>query len=169
MKIVNSDLNDIDAIFSLYRIATEYQKTKFSGNIWPEFNRSLVSTEIEENKQWKLLIDNQIACVWATTFSDPQIWEEKDRDPSVYIHRIATNPNFRGQNFVKEIVQWAKNHARTNNKKFIRLDTCGNNTKLINHYKKCGFNFLGISKISDSDGLPSHYDNADVCFFEIHI
>ncbi len=169
MQITNSNIHDIDAIFKLYAIATEYQKNKFSGNIWPQFDRSLVETEIAEQRQFKLVLNNTIACVWAISFSDPQIWEAKDADPSIYIHRIATNPVFRGQQFVTKIVNWAKVYAATEHKKFVRLDTCGNNTRLIAHYKKCGFTFLGISKIQNSNGLPSHYENADVCYFEIKL
>lgn len=169
MKISNSTIKDIDEIFSLYDIATNYQKEKFSGNVWPLFDRSLIETEIKEQRQFKLLINDTIACVWAITFSDPQIWEEKDADPAIYIHRIATNPNFRGQQFVIKIVAWAKAYARSEQKQFIRLDTCGHNEGLINHYQKCGFTFLGISKIKSAEGLPSHYNNADVCYFEIKL
>ena len=169
MNILNSTIDDIDEIFRLYAIATNYQKDKFSGNIWPEFERNLVKTEIQEKRQFKLIINNSIACVWAITFSDPQIWEEKDKDPAIYIHRIATNPDFRGQEFVTKIVSWAKVYAHKHHKLFVRLDTCGNNVSLIAHYQKCGFNFLGISKIKSSEGLPSHYHNADVCYFEIKL
>jgi hypothetical protein len=49
--------------------------------------------------------ENQIACVWAITFNDAEIWEER----AIYIHRIATHSDFRGHNFVKIIVDWAKN------------------------------------------------------------
>jgi len=169
LKIENSNIHDIDEIFKLYKLATAYQKTKFIDNIWPEFEQSLIITEIQESRQFKLIIDTTIACVWAITFSDPLIWEEKDIDPSVYIHRIATNPDYRGQNFVKHIVSWAKSYVKSHNKQFVRLDTCGNNSSLIKHYTNCGFTFLGINKLKNSDGLPSHYHNADVCFFEIRL
>lgn len=169
MNIINSTIKDIDKIFSLYNIATNYQKDKFPGNVWPEFDRRLIETEIREQRQFKLLINDRIACVWAISYSDPQIWEEKDADPSIYIHRIATNPEFRGQQFVVKIVAWAKAYAHSQQKQFIRLDTCGHNTSLIAYYQKCGFTFLGISKIKSSTGLPSHYHNADVCYFEIKL
>jgi GNAT superfamily N-acetyltransferase len=169
LNIINSTFEDIDTIFSLYKIATDYQKDRFPDNIWPEFERSLVETEITENRQWKLLIDNEIACVWAITFSDPQIWEERNNDPAIYIHRIATNPKFRGQKFVTEIVEWAREYSISQNKSFIRMDTCGDNKVLINHYVNCGFYFLGINKIASSEGLPSHYHDADVCLFEIKL
>ena len=169
MNITYSTIEDIDEIFRLYGIATNYQKDKFPGNVWPQFDQSLIETEIQEQRQFKLVINDTIACVWAITFNDPQIWEEKDADPAIYIHRIATNPEFRGQQFVTKIVAWAKKYARKQQKQFVRLDTCGNNAGLITHYQKCGFTFLGISKIKSDKGLPSHYHNADVCYFEIKL
>ena len=116
-----------------------------------------------------MVIDEQIACVWAISFTDPQIWEERDKDPSIYIHRIATNPDFRGRQFVSELVEWARGYAKFHQKEFIRLDTCGNNEKLIKHYTNCGFDFLGIVQLKSADELPSHYQDADVCLFQIKI
>lgn len=167
MKIVNSTHEDLEEIFRLYKEATNFQKIKFPGNQWPQFSKELILKELEENRQFKLVIDGKIACIWAVTFSDAEIWEEKNSDPAIYIHRIATNPHYRGQNFVARIVTWAKEYAPQNNKKYIRLDTCGENNKLISHYCNAGFNFLGIKKLKDSTGLPAHYQDADVCYFEI--
>lgn len=169
MKIEISSHKDLEEIFRLYKEATEFQKIKFPGNQWPEFSRELIEKELEENRQFKIVIYGNIACIWAVTFSDAEIWEEKNSDPAIYIHRIATNPLFRGHNFVSHIVGWTKEYARQNNKEFIRLDTCGNNSKLISHYCNAGFNFLGMKRLKDSKGLPAHYENADVCYFEIEL
>ena len=80
MKIYNSQIQDIDNIFELYKIATDYQQQK-SMVAWPNFKKTLIKKEIHENRQWKLIIDQQIACVWATTDSDPQIWGLKNNEP----------------------------------------------------------------------------------------
>lgn len=144
MKIENCATTDISEIFRLYKIASEYQKLKKTVVVWPEFEKQLVETEIAENRQWKLIIDGEIACAWATTFSDEQIWEERNADAAIYIHRIATNPNFRGHNYVAIITEWAKDYAKSIGKNFVRLDTLGNNIKLIEHYTNVGFSFLGI-------------------------
>ena len=167
IKIKNSTVPDIASIFELYAIATSFQKQKFPGNQWPIFSRTLVETEVKENRQWKLLINGELACIWAITFSDPQIWEESNDDSAIYIHRIATTPTYRGQHLVTTMVEWAKAYCAERQIAFIRMDTCGNNKRLISHYEKCGFTFLGISKLKNSEGLPSHYHDADVCFFEI--
>lgn len=165
MTIQNSTIGNIDEIFRLYTIATDFQKSKFFVH-WPKFDRSLIEMEIAENRQWKMMIDGKIACIWATTFSDPQIWGERDRDPAVYIHRIATNPDFRGNNFVAQIVTWVEQYARENVKEYIRMDTIGENRGLIEHYKKCGFDYLGYFKLDSIKGLPAHYGLADACLFE---
>jgi hypothetical protein len=169
MKIENSTIDDISEIYRLYRIASDYQRAKKTVVVWPEFERKLIETEIAENRQWKLLIDGKIACVWATTFSDEQIWEERNSDAAVYIHRIATNPDFRGNNFVAIIVEWAKEYAKSKTKDFVRLDTLGNNVRLINYYKNAGFSFLGMFDLKDTSGLPAHYNNVPACLFEIKL
>jgi ribosomal protein S18 acetylase RimI-like enzyme len=169
MQIVNATPTDIEAIFSLYAQASAYQKAKQHVVVWPQFERQLVATEINEQRQWKLMIDQHIACVWATTFSDVQIWEEKDQDAAVYIHRIATSPNFRGQNFVNTIVAWARTYAQNNHKDYIRLDTLGHNVKLIEHYKNAGFTFLGMFDLKNTSELPAHYQTAPACLFEIEL
>lgn len=168
MQIINSNIGDIDEIFRLYNIATDYQKTRYIVQ-WPEFERSLVETEIKESRQWKIIIDNKTACVFAITYDDPLIWEEKNADSAVYIHRIATSPEFRGRNLVTAIVEWSIKHAKKNNKQYVRLDTIGENIKLIEHYKKSGFNYLGLLKLKNTTGLPAHYDNATVSLFELEV
>ncbi len=169
MTIMNSNLDDIPEIFRLYQLARDFQKIQFPENLWPEFDQDFIATEVIENRQFKIVIDNKIACIWAITYNDADIWEEKENNDAIYIHRIATNPEFRGNNFVQMIADWSKDFARKENKKFLRMDTCGQNDRLINHYKNCGFEFLGMKKLKDSSGLQAHYHNADVCFFEIEL
>lgn len=169
ISIENSTLTDITEIYRLYRLAAGYQRSKKTVVVWPEFARELIETEIKENRQWKMLINDQIACSWVTTFSDEQIWEERNADPAVYIHRIATNPVFRGNNFVFRIVPWAIAYARQQGKNYVRLDTLDNNTRLIQHYQEAGFHFLGMFDLKNTDGLPDHYHNVPACLFEIKV
>lgn len=169
LQITNVLPEDIDLVFTRYAEAAAHQRRIGTVVVWPEFDRSMVAREISENHQWKLLIDGEMACVWATTFSDEQIWEARNVDPSLYIHRIATNPAFRGHNFVETIVSWAKEHARLNHKKFVRLDTLGNNTRLIDHYTGAGFTFLGMFELKDTTGLPAHYSKEPACLFQLAV
>lgn len=169
MTIHHSTSKDIENIFNLYNSASNFQKAMKTVVVWPTFKQELVELEIEENRQFKLIIDNQIACVWAIAFNDDQIWEGSQNDKAIYIHRIATNPVFRGRNFVSIIVDWAKQYAIKNAIDYIRLDTLGNNTKLIDYYQQSGFDFLGLFELKDTQGLPDHYHNQPACLFQIEL
>jgi Acetyltransferase (GNAT) family. len=168
MNILHSSFDDIDSIFKIYDDATEYQK-KQTINIWKGFERSLVQKEIEEKRQYKIMVDGEIACVFVINYDDPLIWKERNADPSIYIHRIATNPLFRGGSFVKQIVEWAKDHAKETGKEFIRMDTFSGNDKLNNYYFTCGFADKGITQIGLEDDLPAHYRGGSINLFEIKL
>lgn len=169
MEIRNCTLADADTILALYDAAMQLQTEK-KMVVWPRFERSFIEKEIAEERQWKLVIDDTIACNWAITFEDKEIWEERDQNNSIYIHRIATHPAFRGNRFVDAIVTWAKAYALSKEKQFIRLDTLGNNTKLIDHYTSAGFTFLGISKLTNTQNLPEHYHREpNCCRFEMKV
>jgi len=165
MHITNSTQEDIPMIFEMYRIATDYMKSK-NQVYWPEFPSELINQEIKEKRQWKIAIEDQIACIWVTALNDELIWEEANDFPSVYLHRIATNPIFRGQNLVKNVVKWADVYCRENQLKYIRMDTVGYNEGLIHHYTKLGFEYLGMKELTNTKGLPDHYLEDDVCLFQ---
>lgn len=168
MEILNSTIADIPAMQDLYDVAREYQKEK-STRHWLTFDPALLKKEIEENRQWKIMEESAIACIYLTAYEDPFIWGKKNKDPSVYIHRIVTNPFFRGNNYVMKIIEWSKWHAGKMNKQFIRMDTWGDNPKLIEYYIKCGFNFLGIITPDATEKLPEHYRCISLSLFEIKV
>lgn len=128
----------------------------------------MVAMAIKEKRQWKIIVDDQIVCIFTITYNDPDIWKEKDKDPAIYLHRIVTHPSHRGKFFVKHIKDWALEFGRKQGKKFIRMDTF-DNPKLIDYYVACGFNFLGLVTLGESSDLPKHYRNATLSLFEIPI
>jgi ribosomal protein S18 acetylase RimI-like enzyme len=167
-QIVNSLAKDIDTIFEFYDMAIEHQKKVFHKH-WEGFSHQLVKQEIEENRQYKILVDDKPACVFAVTFNDPQIWEKRDQDPSIYIHRIVTHPDYRGYGFINIIIGWAKAYAKNNNLQYIRIDTWADNEKLLNYYTGCGFSHVGLIKIAPNSGLPKHYEGISLNLFEIEV
>lgn len=167
MEISNCLPRDLNEILSLYDAARNLQTLK-KMVVWPAFERSFLEKEIGESRQWKIVSRGVIACNWAITFSDREIWGAKDRNDAIYIHRICNNPAFRGQRFIDAIVEWSRTYALQIGKQFIRLDTLGNNTTLIKHYTSAGFEFLGMDKLTDTATLPKHYqDEPNCCRFEM--
>ncbi len=137
MDVHRTSADERDAVLGLYAHASALQRSK--GQVeWPAIDTALVEREIEEGRQWHLRIDGRIACVWVVAYEDPQIWGDMDADPSVFLHRIATAPEFRGRRLVGEVVAWAIDHARDLGRTHLRLDTVGHNEALIRLYTSHG-------------------------------
>ena len=168
MKIINSKTEDIDAVFKIYDAATAHQK-KVAKKSWRGFERSLIEQEIAEKRHFIIKENEAVACTFVLTFNDAIIWKEANLQPSVYLHRIATNPDFRGRNYVKKIVDWAVNYAKENQKLFVRLDTHSGNERINEYYTNCGFTYKGISEIEWTADLPEHYKEGSFSLFEIEI
>jgi ribosomal protein S18 acetylase RimI-like enzyme len=168
MQIQNSTQDDLTTILALYESAIEHQKKVFAKH-WQPFERQMIENEIREKRQWKMVIEQQVVCIFAITYNDLVIWKEKDTDPAMYLHRIVTHPAYRGRFFVKHILVWAREFGRKQGKKFIRMDTFDDNQKLIDYYVACGFNFLGLTTVGVADNLPKHYKNASLSLFEIPV
>jgi hypothetical protein len=99
-------LKDVTVILELYEAAMQLQKQK-KMVVWPKFEKAFIEKEIAEERQWKLMVHGDIACNWAITFNDREIWGRRDADNAIYIHRIATHPAFRGNRYIDAIVRWA--------------------------------------------------------------
>jgi ribosomal protein S18 acetylase RimI-like enzyme len=168
IEVINNNPEDIETVFEFYDMAVAHQKKVFNKH-WQGFSRELVQTEIAENRQYKILINGEVAGIFAVTFNDPEIWEEKDAQPSIYIHRIVTHPNFRGYGIVNLIIDWAKEYAQNNQIEFIRMDTWADNEKLLAYYTSCGFNHVGCIKVKANSGLPKHYEGISLNLFEIAV
>jgi ribosomal protein S18 acetylase RimI-like enzyme len=165
VAIQPSDPADLTGILDLYRHASDLQRKK-GMVVWPEISSSLIKQELAEQRQWKMVIDGQIACVWVVAFDDPLIWGEKNNDPAVYLHRIATAPDFRGQGLVEYVLRATHDMACKMRLDYLRLDTVGDNPGLIEHYTKHGLTYLGAYQLPSTEGLPGHYNDGPVLLFE---
>ena len=165
----NSQISDLPIIFKLFESAIAYQQ-KNGFELWPNFSDELILSEIRENKHWKITEGNDIVCIFSVMYNDPVIWgEEKNLDAAVYLHRIAVNPEHKGKSMMRIIKDWAIEHAKQNNKRFVRMDTWGNNEHLRNYYIQCGFNYIGQQYLKNTEGLPQHYGGSVLSLFEIAV
>ena len=168
MEIITATTSDFDLIFDLYDKAIEFQKTVFDKH-WLGFDADLVRREIDENRLWKIQVGGETACIFSVAYEDPIIWGEGSDDSAIYIHRIVTNPDFRGRGYVKAIAEWARAHAHENALRYIRMDTWGDNLKLRQYYTACGFEYKGVVTPAKSPTLPKHYSGISLGLFEIDI
>jgi ribosomal protein S18 acetylase RimI-like enzyme len=168
MQFAAATIGDLETILKLYDQAIEFQKTVFDKH-WLGFDTDLVNREIREGRLWKILEDDGIACIFSVAYEDPIIWGADSGKSAMYIHRIVTSPAFRGRGYTLKVTEWAKLHAADNELRFIRMDTWGDNQKLIDYYQECGFEFHGRVTPEESDTRPKHYTGISLSLFEIDL
>ncbi len=168
ITIVNSTAEDIPMISSFYEMAIAYQKER-SNRHWQPFERALLEREITEGRQWKLMVNGVVAAVFLSADKDREIWGEKDKDNAIYLHRIVTHEDFHGQNLFAEILKWAKEYTASKQRPYLRMDTWGDNDKLVGYYVKHGFTLLGVVTPTDTGELPAHYDCISLALLEMPV
>lgn len=168
MKIINSTHAEIPAIFELYDAATAYQKI-VNNKSWQGFDKELIEQEIDENRHFVIWENDEVACTFLIAFKNLTLWKDKGLDQAIYLHRIATNPKFRGRSYVQKIVDWAVIYAKENHLSFVRLDTHSGNERLNQHYIQCGFEYKGIISIEWTPDLPAHYQDGPFSLFELEL
>lgn len=165
MEIVKTSPGDLDIMRYMWDEALNFQKE--TGNpVWPEFPEELIAKEIESGLNYKLTSGDKILCYFSVAFSDPVIWGEMERGDALYLHRGVTNPAFRGLGLTRFIFEWARVMAKLIDRKYIRIDTWGSNTSLINYYTRSGFKHIGYKNMGEAPGLPAHYKNLRLAIFE---
>ena len=167
MVFRQSSPDDIPEICELFDAAIAFQKQKF-GKHWHGLKEELLLAEIRDGLHWKIMEGDQIAAFFSIALTDALVWDERDADPAIYLHRIVTNPAFRGRGYVPLITDWAETYGRETGLTFVRLDTDRDNTRLNAYYQECGYRFCGIKTFHDLDNpeIPKHYFGAGLSLYE---
>lgn len=168
MEIINATNDDFELVFDMYGKAIEFQKTVFDKQ-WLGFDADLVNREIAEGRLWKIVDDGRVACIFSIAYEDPIIWGTGSHISAMYIHRIVTNPDFRGRGYVRTIVEWAREFASEKSLRYIRMDTWADNLKLKEYYIGHGFEWKGTVSPEDSPSLPAHYRGIQLGLFEMDL
>src|SRR5437764_12933440 len=105
-SIVYTEIKDLDFIYNLFDEAISYQKSK-GYPAWAGYDKDVLKKDIADKLQYKVLIENDIACVFSICYSDEIIWREMERGDALYLHRIVVNPAHKAQYQCQKVFNWA--------------------------------------------------------------
>ena len=137
--------------------------------VWEDIDKAGLEKDMESGLQYKIVLDNDILCIFSIQYHDPFIWRDRDRNDAVYLHRIVVNPNFKGQKQFQKVLDWAKDFAQSKGLQFVRMDTWADNLKIIEYYKSFGFVFIENYKTPDAPELPVQNRNLNVALLELKL
>lgn len=81
-------------------------------------------------------------------WQDAELWHD-DAGEAGYVHSLAVRPHLHGHKLGETLLDWAKAHVRSQNRKCLRLDCVASNLALRNYYEKLGFRFCGEATHED--------------------
>ena len=146
--IRKAQLKDIDTILVITKQCAQHM-TSNGIYQWNEYypNRTAFEKDVER-KELYVLEDNDIiiACVVISTFMDaeykPIQWLTENNN-TIYIHRLAVNPNLQNKGFARQLMNFAEQYTIENNYSSIRLDTFSQNPRNQKFYELRGYKCLG--------------------------
>jgi len=167
-SIINTETSDLNFIYYLFDEAILYQKKK-GYPVWPDYDKDVLNNDIASKQQFKIILEDQIACIFSICYSDPIVWRERDNGDAIYLHRIVVNPAYKGQHLFGVILEWVIESIAGKDLQFVRMDTWDKNPDLTNYYKLYGFEIIEHFKTPDSEDLPIQQRNNEVVLMELRI
>lgn len=165
-QISNTTLTDLNTIVWLFDEAIKLQNIN-GYRVWESIDITALQRDIENKLQFKIEYEKDILCVFSIQYNDPYIWQAKDQCDAIYLHRIVTNPNYKGQRLFEKVLNWVVQFAEQNERRFIRMDTWAENEQLIQYYKSFGFQFIENCKTSNTPELPLQNRNLNLALLEL--
>lgn len=76
---------------------------------------------------------------------DVEVWP--DDGQALVIHKLAVRRAHAGRGFAGQMLDFAAQHARSQGKRVLRLDTAAERIKLRKFYEAAGFNYVGAKTL----------------------
>jgi len=164
-EIRHTTPEDLASVYELFEHSIVYQE-RHGYPAWKNYDKGAIVRDIENGHQYKIMIDGTIALVFSVAYSDKVIWREMDQGESIYLHRIVTNPQFKGQRLFGQILAWCHQHIREKGLRSIRMDTWADNPTIIQYYRSFGFEVVDNFTTPNSVELPLHNRNLALTLLE---
>ena len=124
---------------------------------WPEFADDAILREIEEQRLFRVVVDDTPAGVFSVAYDDSAIWGAHERGEHLYLHRIARAAGCPSRGLVDAVLSWATERCRSLGRVGLRMDTWASNAALIEFYQRRGFHLVAERQLGVDQRLPAHY------------
>ena len=144
--------DDILLIEDILYEAVVWMNANHISNLWNEHNTKwkVLSKDYKIEDFYIAFMDGKpVGCV-AITDVDTKYWSDMKKGTSFYIHKLAVKREAGGKGISKELIDYVKQKAYSQNMNTIRLDCNANREKLRAIYENQGFQW--VKNISTDQG-----------------
>ena len=96
-------------------------------------------------------LDDSPVAVMVLLYYDSKFWSKIRKGEALILHKLAVRRRVAGKGFSVEMINYAKQKAKSIGVKTLRLDTIGERCKLREFYEKQGFKLYDKIKINDRE------------------
>jgi len=100
-----------------------------------------IAPHVADHLYWIAEVDGTAAGCLRFQLTDDVCWPDLPVKDAAYVHRLAVRRKFAGRRVSTFMLDWAKEHARSLNRRVLRLDCDSERPKLIRLYKSHGFHW----------------------------
>ena len=159
--IQRAKISEISDILSITKACAVYMSSK-GIHQWNEHYPSKESflNDIERKELYVMLHENNIigTVVVSTHMDDEYVtikWLTKNEN-NIYIHRLSVHPDFQGNGYAQQLMDFAEDYARQNGYTSVRLDTFSQNKRNQKFYETRGYQKLGDIFFPKQSSYPFH-------------
>ncbi|MFN8493645.1 MAG: GNAT family N-acetyltransferase [Caldilineaceae bacterium] len=113
-----------------------------------------LAVEIDKGEVYLARTVHDAAAVGILRFAwrDPDLWGDDVGAEAGYVYTMAIRPSLHGCKLGETLLDWAKTHVRSRNRRYLRLDCVATNLALRRYYERLGFRFCGEATHLDFTG-----------------
>lgn len=152
------DLNEIKKLTEACAEALQQQKIYQWNKDYP--GREKLENDIKREELFVYEYKNRIIAIIVLTPKMDKVYQNiswlTETENNLYVHRLATHPDFWGQGYAREMMDFAEDFAKTGNFISIRLDTFSQNKRNQKFYEARGYQRLGDVYFPHKNDQPFH-------------
>lgn len=141
IEIIQANPNQVSEVSEILQEVALWLENK-GIKLWEanELAPEKIQHQVQSGMFWLAKIGDEFAgCVRFQT-EDLEYWDDVPHSDSAFVHRVAVRRKFANQGVAIAMLDWAKQKAKSLNKKYLRLD-CDQRPKLCDFYESQGFKF----------------------------
>ena len=166
--IKNTSIEELDRSCEIMDKGIAFQKRKGHPHYLTN-DRQFHERDILLGQHYTVYVDGEVGGIFSLSFNDKVIWRDKEKGDAVYLHRIITKDEFKGQRLLQHIIDWTIRYTRNQKRKYIRLDTWDNNPPLVDYYKSFGFYISEHFTMPQTDELSVNAWGNDVVLMQLDV
>jgi GNAT superfamily N-acetyltransferase len=143
VTIIRAQQGDLDRVLELLEEASRWLSSKGLETQWlpgPAF-RQTIKDNIDRGEVYVVKDVKKTIGTITLQWSDKKFWGDLPPDAG-YIHKLAITRFRAGERLGLRLIHWAEDKARSEGKRYLRLDCLASNKTIREYYEKAGFTHI---------------------------